>query len=175
MSTGEKFKLVWAILDQYREEGQFKGLKWSAIAENLGIDKPGTAQVRWHRLQKEFESGKLWDGSAIDTTPKKGKKAAVALNTITPKKAVKVMVETESEYEEVVSLTPEGKKFSLSKKTPMTKTGTKRKHEEAEEEGMGGPAKTPTKKGGRTTKIVEVGGFFESEVKNNEESEGESE
>lgn len=44
MSTGDKFKLVWAILDQYKEEGQFKGLKWPAIAEKLGIDRPGTAQ-----------------------------------------------------------------------------------------------------------------------------------
>ncbi|KAH6674624.1 hypothetical protein B0J14DRAFT_638321 [Halenospora varia] len=149
MSTGDKFKLVWAILDQYKEEGQFKGLKWPAIAEKLGIDRPGTAQVRWHRLQKEFESGKLWDESAAEATPKKGKKATDASNTTTPKKAAKTKSEAKSEDEEAEMSGPveiptkkgaEGKKAGTNsvkttpKKTPKAKAGTKRKHDEVEED-----------------------------------------
>lgn len=58
------------------------------------------------------------------------------------------------------------------KKTPKAKAGTKRKHDEVEEdeakvkeeeESMGGPVKTPTEKKGRIAKAVDEDGHVEGE------------
>ncbi|KAH6674625.1 hypothetical protein B0J14DRAFT_700282 [Halenospora varia] len=74
-AMSNKFQLMAAVIEQLKEEGALKEIKFSGIAEKLGISRPDTARVRWHRLMKELESGKLWeDPNCTSTTPKKGGK-----------------------------------------------------------------------------------------------------
>lgn len=60
------------------------GINFEDIAKEMGLPKKDAARMRWQRLMKEFESGKLWDDAALaaSSTPKKKNTSAVT----TPKK-----------------------------------------------------------------------------------------